>query len=770
MARKLEVKIVGDASSLSRAFRQAGASGRSFGSTLGGVGKTAGLALAGGIAAAGGALVVFGREAAEAERVSAITESVIRSTGGAAHVTAEQVDALAQSIMRKTGVDDEAVKSAENLLLTFTKVRNEVGPGNDVFNQATTALVDMAAVLGGDASENAIRLGKALNDPVKGITALTRVGVTFSDAQKDLVKALVQGRDAMNAFATVFPDLDAAQQKTIKGMEAQGASITEIADALKLKLEPAQREWLDAMVAGGDIVAAQKLILNELATEFGGAAEAAGQTFAGQLKLAKESALNMGAAVVEKALPALTSLASSITSDVLPRVGEFASALGDRLKPMISATIDFIKTNWPAVKEVFRVLWQFIDTTVLPVVRALQEVFRTAVTAILGVVKEHMPQIRQILANVGDVIRAIAKVAMPLLKFAFGVVLPAALEIAIPVIEKVTGLLAKIAGVIGGAQEALAGLAGWFKSHWKDILAVIAPGSALFTDAFGIRSKIVSVFTTEIPAAFRDMAGWFAGHWKDILAVIVPASALFTDAFGIRSKIAAAFVGVGSAVSGPVGEIVAFFTDLPGRIAGTVAALKDTALAPLRTAFTGLKTFVLGIVNAIVGFFTDLPGKIVGVGKQLGEGFLDFLTEGFSGLTDTLIRIVKAPINAIIDALNMLKIPEWKIPGFNAGSIPGLGKIPGADKIGWGDITIPAFDPIPHIPRLARGGSVVETGLAVVHRGETVLPEGAGGLTVNIHAATVIGGDLNRLAAELAKPLHRELVRIAGRNVSMGLA
>jgi hypothetical protein len=52
------------------------------------------------------------------------------------------------------------------------------GKNNDVFTQTTKIAADMAARMGGDASGAAIQLGKALNDPVKGITALTRVGVS----------------------------------------------------------------------------------------------------------------------------------------------------------------------------------------------------------------------------------------------------------------------------------------------------------------------------------------------------------------------------------------------------------------------------------------------------------------------------------------------------------------------------------------------------------------------------------------------------------------
>src|SRR5882672_4310410 len=131
-------------------------------------------------------------QATESNKIAAQTEAVIKSTGGAAKVTAGQIGDLATAISNKTGIDDEAIQKSENLLLTFTGIHNQVGKNNDVFNQATKIAVDMGAALGGDASSSAIQLGKALNDPIKGITALTRVGVTFSDQQKEQIGTMVK--------------------------------------------------------------------------------------------------------------------------------------------------------------------------------------------------------------------------------------------------------------------------------------------------------------------------------------------------------------------------------------------------------------------------------------------------------------------------------------------------------------------------------------------------------------------------------------------------
>ena len=236
MARRIAVEIVGDASSLERAFKKSAKSAdqfngqiaktgkgrKAFGGLTKGVGLVSGALGVGGLASAAQAAFT---EMGDAQKVSAQTAAALKSTGGAANVTAKDMDKLSTSLMNKSGVDDEAIKSSQNLLLTFTKVRNETGKGNDIFNQATGTILDMSTALGQDTKSSAIQLGKALNDPVKGITALSRVGVSFTAGQKKQIKAMVEA---------------------------------------------------------GDTMGAQKLILAELNKEFGGSAEAAGNTLARQ--------------------------------------------------------------------------------------------------------------------------------------------------------------------------------------------------------------------------------------------------------------------------------------------------------------------------------------------------------------------------------------------------------------------------------------------------------------------------------------------------------
>ena len=94
--------------------------------------------------------------------------------------------------------------SAENLLLTFTNVRNEAGKGNDIFNQTVRLGTDMSVALGVDAKAAAMQLGKALNDPINGVTRLTRAGVTFTEQQKKQIKALQESGDILGAQKVIL--------------------------------------------------------------------------------------------------------------------------------------------------------------------------------------------------------------------------------------------------------------------------------------------------------------------------------------------------------------------------------------------------------------------------------------------------------------------------------------------------------------------------------------------------------------------------------------
>lgn len=249
--------------------------------------KIAGGVAAAGLALAGAAIIKVGAEAFESlkriEVIGAQTEAAIRSTGGAANVTADQVRDLADRLEAMTATESEAVQEGANLLLTFTNIRNGAGKNEKVFDRATELMVDMARAMGTDAAGSAIQLGKALNDPVAGVTALTRMGVQFTDEQRDLIKSLVESNDMFGA---------------------------------------------------------QQVILDELETQFGGSGEAYAATMAGQIDLLNHNMGALAEEVVTQLMPVMQSFLDWMSTDGLTMLGGFADWFIAEGVPAIESFMD----------------------------------------------------------------------------------------------------------------------------------------------------------------------------------------------------------------------------------------------------------------------------------------------------------------------------------------------------------------------------------------------------------------------------------------------
>jgi hypothetical protein len=138
--------------------------------------------------------------AREATMINKDLEQTIKSTGGAAGITADAARDLADKLSGLTNFEDDAIVKGEAMLLTFTNI------GKDVFPAATEAMLDMAQKFGSMDSAS-IQLGKALNDPIAGISALTRVGVTFSDMQKQQIKDFMAVNDIAGAQGVILAEL-----------------------------------------------------------------------------------------------------------------------------------------------------------------------------------------------------------------------------------------------------------------------------------------------------------------------------------------------------------------------------------------------------------------------------------------------------------------------------------------------------------------------------------------------------------------------------------
>lgn len=212
--RQLIVKIVGDSRSVERAFKRTNSAAKGFGSTMSKIGKIAAVGFGASLVGLGLLLRKGFSEFMEAQKVAAQTAAVLKSTGGVAGASARHVDQLATSLSRMSGVDDEVVVGGENMLLTFTNIRNSVGKGPDVFDEATKAILDMSVAMGKDLNSTAIMVGKALNDTtvnakgtITGWSALRRVGVQVSPMMMKQAAAFIKAGEPMKAQLLLLKEL-----------------------------------------------------------------------------------------------------------------------------------------------------------------------------------------------------------------------------------------------------------------------------------------------------------------------------------------------------------------------------------------------------------------------------------------------------------------------------------------------------------------------------------------------------------------------------------
>lgn len=161
-------------------------------------------AAAGAAVAALGAAAIRGSVAAaiEAEQAQTKLAAVLRATGHAAGLTAGEINNMADSMAATTVFDDEAIRNASAVMLTFRNISGRT------FSEAIRLSADLSAVLGGDLQSSVMQIGKALNDPAEGVSALSRAGITFSDVQKDMIKGFVEANDLASAQAIVLAELE----------------------------------------------------------------------------------------------------------------------------------------------------------------------------------------------------------------------------------------------------------------------------------------------------------------------------------------------------------------------------------------------------------------------------------------------------------------------------------------------------------------------------------------------------------------------------------
>jgi phage-related protein len=270
------VEIIGDSKNAVSALTKTGDAAKT---AEGAAGKTtkslAGIAKGVATGMAVGAVLAFGKTTVKAAEESEVAHqrlrSVMRGAGDSTGAATDAAEKYAGALSKATGIDDELISGAQSILATFHSVSGETGRTAGIFDRATAAAADLAAAGFGTLDGNAVQLGKALEDPTKGMAALAKSGVTFTDAQKEQIKAMQKSGDLLGAQKIVLGGVEdqvkgtaaatateSAKMSVAWGnfQESVGAVLLPFVDTVMSKLTglfdfiSANSSWLLPLVAG----------------------------------------------------------------------------------------------------------------------------------------------------------------------------------------------------------------------------------------------------------------------------------------------------------------------------------------------------------------------------------------------------------------------------------------------------------------------------------------------------------------------------------------
>lgn len=200
------------------------------------IGKTMSLAVTAPLTAIG---LVAVKNADIQARAEAKVQQAIQQTGGVAQLTLEELKAHASEMQGKSIFGDEQIlNDVSAKLLIFTNI------AGTNFKKAQQAALDMATVLDQDVKGIVTQLGKALNDPVKNMSALGRMGIQFSKDQQEVIKAMAETNRLGEAQALML-DVLASRY----GGQAEAVAKVGLGAMKQLK-----NSWGDFLEQIGDII------------------------------------------------------------------------------------------------------------------------------------------------------------------------------------------------------------------------------------------------------------------------------------------------------------------------------------------------------------------------------------------------------------------------------------------------------------------------------------------------------------------------------------
>src|SRR5690554_3256962 len=566
-------------------------------------------------------------EAQALNSAMANTEQIIESTGGAAGLAAEEVRELSRSLSLKIGVDSLEIQEASNVLLTFRNV------SEDVFEQTIGLAADMSAVFGTDLSAASLQLGKALNDPVKGISALTRVGVQFTEQQKEQIEALVESGDILGAQQIILEELENQVGGTA---EASADSTAKISNAFT----ELQRALGGPLIAAIDQIAPALVeTISALEPVFG----AIGEVVGGLIVELQPILEVLGAALAE-GLQALLPAIEPVGDAVLSIVEAFA--------PLLPVIGELIGTLLPPLANTITLL----ADAIAPLIELVAEFASNLISRLAPVFDQLMPIIEEIVGVLGDALAAILPVIIDL----FLAIVDATTPLIPVMLDLIRAVLPLLDPLLQLATAILTPLIELFGALFKPLIALLDPLIAIATiviDALvsGALTPLIELLTTLLVPILNVLA-------EVLLAVVVPPLELLTGL--LEGDVTSAFENVGG--------VLGFFRNVATTVFNFFRRLVEDRIRDVIKSANRIREFVNRVrdffnqavsavrsrINRVVDLVRGLPNRIrsaignaLNILRQAGRNIIQGLINGINSMIGRIRDTISNVASEIRDFL-----------------------------------------------------------------------------------------------------------------------
>jgi hypothetical protein len=571
-------------------------------------------------------------DAREAAKLNASTAQTIETMGNAAGRSVNQITDMASALSDASGKSlfgDDQIQQSANLLLTFGNIKEET------FDLATALTVDLAQALGGEPADQAMMLGKALQDPIKGLTSLGKAGLTFSAEQKEMITSMVEAGDVAGAQALIIAELNkqvggqaAAAAEADGGWQQFTATIGELQESVGAMLLPLLNDLVG--VLNNSIVP----VVENVVDAFGGVLEAFHEAGAGSSEFGESldylaQQLGIPEGIIQDVVFAVQDLVSWFNKggaesgelgdavedlngiwnkalSVIQNVMDGYMAVAQAVLPVIQRFIEehgeeieaFFKATWDSIIEIINLALDLYNAIVPPILQA-----------IAGFINDHGEEIQKIFSGVWTMITSI-----------------------------ITGALETIKAVL---KTALALINGDWEGAWEGIKKI---GEVQWTAIQGALKGFLDAIAGIFNTTFDDIVQTWEDNWNMLV--------------DIATKIDWAEVGQ-SVVDGILNGLSSAWSSLTSWVSDKVAGLVDTALAAI-SAGSPAKDFMPvgqfateGIMQGfeqtwpkLIEQVSFLSAKLIDEMSDVGKHMQNAIADGF-GATASIDRQIAKNLDQV---------------------------------------------------------------------------------------------------------------------------